>query len=689
MNKRKFLLATQYYRAPTPLPAEWEDDLRNIKKLGFEAIQLRIQWRWNERKEGVYNFDDIDGLLDTAKKNNLDVIIKFMLETAPEYIYRKYNGYRLSPDGTKIFPIAHGAFYVGGWLPCFDNPLVREHGSAFISEVVKRYGDRENLILYNAWNEPRSRPGTECACEYSRRSYQDWLRERFSTIEELNGRYGKAWGDFEDVAPPSDTKDYVEMYLWRQWAAFSVKERVKWVTGKIKEFDAKRPVMCHVGMCLPYQDVLNDTSDDLLNAGEVDIYGTSLPHWAGEFHGVDRITGIASFDGDRRNFYIVNLIPDWIRGVAKDFYSYEIYTNSFYYSVPDFNPEDLKFYLYSQVAAGAKGLCLWQYKPERFGNESICSGLVTLDGGPTDRSIEVGKILEDLKAQRKILENYEVDRSKLAIVYDFRSDITSRMEETNSGDWRKETSEYLYKKSFKGAYRGFFLLNILPDLIDIRQLLDTCLYPFLYLPAPFILNKKEAELFKRYVEAGGTLITENCLGFRDDNTWMRTSSFPYGLDEVFGIGESIPKKLKDRLKLGDITLDVDDVVSCYETREARVLGRWEKGNTAVTINEYGKGKAVAIGFHPGLLANTEIFLKCLCEKIGLYPEHAVEGKLIVRQGRSGNKRVFFLFNYGDCPQKTVVGGREIEVGARDIREVILEETAETENIIPKEVSYAV
>ncbi|MDD3726305.1 MAG: beta-galactosidase, partial [Candidatus Ratteibacteria bacterium] len=91
MNRKNFLIAVQYYRAPTPLPDEWEEDIANIKKLGFEAIQLRIQWRWNERKEGIYNFSDIDHLFDIAEKNKLQIIMKVMLETAPEYIFRRYS----------------------------------------------------------------------------------------------------------------------------------------------------------------------------------------------------------------------------------------------------------------------------------------------------------------------------------------------------------------------------------------------------------------------------------------------------------------------------------------------------------------------------------------------------------------------------------------------------------------------
>ena len=692
MDKRKFLLATQYYRAPTPLPDEWEDDLRNIKKLGFEAVQLRIQWRWNERNEGLYNFDDIDRLFDIAGKNGLDVIIKFLLETAPEYIYRKYNGYRVSPSGEKILPTANGAFYVGGWLPCFDNLPIRERGSAFIREVVTRYRDRENLVLYNAWNEPRSRPGTECACKHSVESYHGWLKEKFGTVEELNNKYGKAWGDFEDVYPPSDTWDYSEMYLWRQWAAFSVKDRVKWVTEKIKESDAGRPVMCHVGMCLPYQDVLNDTSDDLLNAGEVDIYGTSLPFGTGEFNGTEKDSDLASFNnGNRRHFYIVNLLPDWIRGVKREFYSYEIYANNMHYSLPDLKPEDLKFHVYSQIAAGAKGICFWQYKAERLGSESGCSGLVDIDGSPTDRSLEVGRVLREIKKERDILEDYEVERSQLAIVYDFRSDMVSRLEDTNPENRVGGTIGYLYKRAFKGAYRGFFLSNILPDPVDLRQLRglqNGNLYPFIYLAAPFILNLEDAEFFSRYVEEGGVLITENCLGFRDDNTWVRNASFPYELDRIFGIRESIPKKLKGHVSLGNASFDVNDLVSSFEIRGARVLGIWENGNPAVTVNEYGKGKAVAIGFHPGLLGKTEDFFKILCEKIDLQPEVAGNENLIVRKGRSGNKKVFFLFNYSGSPQKAVLNGIEVKVGGRDIKEVIIEEAKEKSGRA-KEVSYAV
>ncbi|MBN1445343.1 MAG: hypothetical protein JW957_04460, partial [Candidatus Omnitrophica bacterium] len=102
-------------------------------------------------------------------------------------------------------------------------------------------------------------------------------------------------------------------------------------------------------------------------------------------------------------------------------------------------------------------------------------------------------------------------------------------------------------------------------------------------------------------------------------------------------------------------------------------GTWEDGRPAVTVNEYGKGKALAIGCHPGLLAKTEVLLKRLCGEVSLCPEIESEGNLIVRKGLSGRKRIYFLFNYGDKPGTIFLDGREVEVGARDIKEIVAQE----------------
>ena len=109
---------TQYYRSPTPLPEEWEGDIANMADLHLDVMQIRINWRWNERRENEYDFSDVDRLMELAEKYDRKVIIKFLLECAPQYIFDKYEGTRIGPRGEKLHGGAHGAFY-GGWRPAW------------------------------------------------------------------------------------------------------------------------------------------------------------------------------------------------------------------------------------------------------------------------------------------------------------------------------------------------------------------------------------------------------------------------------------------------------------------------------------------------------------------------------------------------------------------------------------------
>ena len=71
---------TQYYRSPTPLEEEWEGDIQNLKDYNLNAMQIRINWRNNEIREGEYDFSDVDKLMELAEKNGRKVMIKFLLE---------------------------------------------------------------------------------------------------------------------------------------------------------------------------------------------------------------------------------------------------------------------------------------------------------------------------------------------------------------------------------------------------------------------------------------------------------------------------------------------------------------------------------------------------------------------------------------------------------------------------------
>ncbi|MFA6717285.1 MAG: alpha-amylase family protein, partial [Victivallaceae bacterium] len=503
-----FTYGAQYYRAPTPLPQEWEQDFSNLKKLGLNTVQIRVQWRKNERLEGEYDFSDIDRLFALAEQYDIKVIIKFLLENAPDYIYRKYDGYRRNTKGEIIPPTANGAFYIGGWLPCFDNPEVMKKSKDFVRKCVERYKNRSSLLLWNIWNEPRSRPIEQCGCRHSVKLYRVWLRERYSNIERLNDETGKGWESFDSIFPPvAENCDYLELYLWRQWASDAIADQVKNIYDEVKNADSEHKIICHVGICSIIQDACADASDDEKNAAAVDFYGTSLPT---AHHFKDIIAESRPF-----------MICDWIRSVSPYFWVNELYSDwgNWDYTV---STEDFRFKTMATIACGAKGLMYWQYRAERLGNENNLSGLVNIDGSSKNVSVEAARIAEFIRRNEKFLLRATPPSSGIGILYSRPSDIINRIENTNGGNFAVRQFPYLYKKAIAGIYAAFRELGIAPVMTDSGNLGETLpKLHLLYLPEAFIVSPEQFAALKEFAAGGGKIIAEEGFALRDGrNTWL-------------------------------------------------------------------------------------------------------------------------------------------------------------------------
>ncbi|MCD6220529.1 beta-galactosidase [Candidatus Calescamantes bacterium] len=665
-----FIYGTQYYRAPTPMPEEWEMDIPMIKEMGFNIIQLRPQWRWHEKIKGKFYWDDLDKLFDLAEKHGLYIVFKFMLETAPAWLYREYDCERVNLLGTKIIPGAIGAMYVGGWLPCFDHPKVREEANRFIEAAVKRYKDRKNLLLWNAWNEPRSRPIHECCCEESKKSYRRWLKEKFGSIEKLNQFLGKAWGDWEDIDPPGMVSDYAEMYLWRQWAMWSVADRLRWMYEEIRKHDKEHPIITHVGGCSVIQDVAGDSSLDWLNAKQVDFYGSSFPvlpehNTPSLYH-----QGIAS------------MICDWIRSISPYFWINELYPNSYNWK-EEVKVEELRRWIWTTVAHGAKGILFWQYRAERLGKESNANGLVNIDGSKNERSEEVERIGKVIGNHASIFRKSRVPQSEVAILYDHHSDLISRIENTPpiSSSKFNEGVTYPYKFSLHGSYCLFWNNDIPVDWIPSQEIERIRRYRVVYLPIPYIIDKKMAEELTRFVEGGGILISEGSLGLRGENTWVNLSVPPFGLDKLFGCKEAGRLAIKEpRILSADkygIKIPATRMMTWLEVKEAEVIGKWENGRAAMTISRYGKGKAILVGMYPGAAyidTRDKIlirFIRLLLEEAGVKPPvelEGVKGRVYTRMLVKEKERLIFLFNYGNQDEEITITSPRIN-DAKDLCQV--------------------
>lgn len=647
--------ATQYYRAPTPLPDEWENDIRRLSEYELDALQIRINWRWNEKREGEYDFSDIDRLFDLAEKNGRKVIVKFLLECAPQYVFDKYGGIIIGPKGEQIRGGSHGAFY-GGWKPCFTNPNVRKRASLFVEEVVKRYKDRKSLILYNAWNEIRNKPVEECFCPHCRRAFGEYLKEKFGTVEKLNSFYGAAEESFESIALPSMPHGYWDTFEFKKFkGSYELFNYLKFVRDAVRKHDTTRPVMSHTGFCAAFQTHIGDVCDDFHVSRAVDFFGTSIPC-------------LCNMDTEEKRLDFM-MLNDYVRSLDKDYFLYEIYPGLGMFKDEYDTPFDMSFKLYSAISSGAKGLVYWQYRAERVGMENDCAGIMRADGSPRPVASAVADFGKELKRDMQYFVNAYPRRSDIAILFDFDSMLLSEIEDASGDNYsfaERSDALHYYQRSHTGMYRMLKKNGIAVDYVNTREPEKIVSYKVVYLPYYNMLDTKLAAALTDFVRGGGVVIADEGFGLREMNTWMQ----PYDVDFA-----AMKIRMKERReRRADLLIDGNPLrtapfVTEYDT-DGEVALTYTDGTAAAWTKEYGKGRVVLFGFGLGYTlysdpsTNLSAYLADLIcgadARRDVYDDP--ENSVYVRRIENGQYTTEFIFNCSESPYSRKIESGVISIG---------------------------
>lgn len=633
-SKREEMIAgIQYYRPPTPPPDEHEGDLARIREMGFDAIRVWLAWGWHEARQGEFGWDDMDRLFGLAQRMGLRVVINLQLESPPAWFCPRDV---LSGPAGEI----RRCHFLGTRVPCFDAPQNRLAAEPFIRAATRQYRSHPALLAWDAWNEPHARD--ECLCASSRVSFAEWLAETYEDVASFNRLFGKRFMTFDEVPMVGYGNEYSEQLNFRLWAAHSVADRVRWAADLLREEDPHHPITSHAGGCSVVQSMLKATSVCALNAKTVDFYGLSMPmHYdtpAGE-----RSCHMA---GDRR--HRAGLMLDWCRSISTPFWAAEVYSNpAGHYRHLD--PADLSWQFWLSVAAGAKGVFFWQYKPERLSTESPGYGLVDLAGRETDRSRRIAKDLHILRAHRELFSAFSPVPEETGILYDERSHCVAEVDPELNG---------LYRTRIQEVYRLMESAGLPVRFIPRQDFQRTDGLKVLYLVGPCLMDTSLAVAVREFVERGGTAIAEPGLGYRLGNTWTPPVVPPYGMDELFGVREQELTRRQEPFGFTGSAGMPDGVFATHRTSlevaDAAILAAFADGAPAVTRKRCGKGAAIYLagcpedgstGLMNALLADAAV-KPAAADLFDPTPSPSFRFRL----GFSGDQALLFWFNTGQEPE---------------------------------------
>ncbi|MFH1362257.1 MAG: alpha-amylase family protein, partial [bacterium] len=409
------------------------------------------------------------------------------------------------------------------------------------------------LFAWQLDNEPVYPPldGTTsndfCHCEHSRQAFIAWAKKKYGTIKNLNKVWGaKFWtttfARFSDIyTPKAGIWDAVSPHIFLDWYRFKTDRLAEWVTllaQVVKQFDKKH--LCgtngFIGICSRVPDH--------------SLMGKNL-----DFFGLDIYPKGGNMNADGLSF-MYDLWQSFCRSAGCEFHITELQGGqNVRWGSPKYvaGPEILGWTKMA-IEKGAQALLYHNWLPPLFGAETAGFGILKSDGSSTKRLAAIKKLAGEIKSGK--LKKKAI-KSKVAIAYLRSSEVQSYQEQGPvrgiSGQWEAVRSDIGIMhtlSSLAAAHLAVAKKNQVVDFI-FEQELDQGAFPYktIIIPNPYLLSKKQYNNLKKWVKAGGQLITEARFGLKDEHGHLYPNPL---MEELLGIvyeyTEPTPRGLIDKIK---------------------------------------------------------------------------------------------------------------------------------------------
>lgn len=647
----------------------WRRDIRQIKSLGFNTIRCWLDWATGQPSEAKYNFDTLDVLLKLAQEEGLKVILQVYMDSAPEWVGRKYpDSLFVSSNGQAIRPESSPGY-------CRDHAGVRAADLAFYRAIAAHVKNHPAFYGWDLWSEPHvinwatptyiNNPEF-CFCPHTVRRYRAWLQKKYPSLDALNKAWYRRYLTWDEVEPNrlSTILSYTDYIDWKYFIMDKLAEDLRERCDAVKKEAPRSVATSHaagVGL-FSSPHYWEGQSDDWGMSRQVDFYGTSFypKHsafvdrdvpWRAALLDFARSFGYA--DG-RRGFYIGEL--------QGGFGTIALNVS------PTVTPEDLRIWTWSALARGAKAICYYAFYPMSTGYESGGFGLIQLDGTVTERSRTAGEIARVVDRNASLFSEAHPLQAQVAVVYNpLMHFVGGRQRATAYGGAQGEVAG-IERDSLLGIHRALFPTNVPLDYVHIDGMTARKLRPYrlVYFPYPLMMPSAAAAELREYVRQGGTLVTEARLGWNDERGRSSDTLPGMGMHEVLGCREEhVQTGAKGRTALkweGDMLPGLkpgDEIPARWyeETLElhggnSRVVGRFADGRPAAVVAFFGSGKTLTLGSFLSaayISAPSETgqrFFAGLLKWAGVQPAVEVSGgEVEVQALESGRGRLLFVFNH--------------------------------------------
>ena len=643
------LLGVDYYPDQTPEKL-WEEDARMMAEAGLTNVRVaEFAWSLMEPSEGRFEFGWLKKSVEILHKHGIEVILGTPSAAPPPWLSEKYPEILLvNKDGMTVQP-------GGRRFTCPTNKVYRYLSLTVATEMAKNFAETSGVIGWQIDNEFTLQPWNRCYCKYCREGFQDWAKRKYGTLDSLNEKWGTAfWSqvytDWRQIPVPLPSNGdpnpglALDYDRYQSYANASSAEEQLAVLRKL---------------CPRHFVTTNNVGAPLDTIDLRELYKNLDFVCHDNYPGFAQIFLEGSNMGPEQMATMIGMGHDSMRSVkdGKPFMIMEEQSGkagqSFFGPQP--RPGQLRLWAFQAVAHGAMGVNYFRWDSAKFGAEEYWHGLLNHDRSKSPGFDEIVRTVKEMKTLgREGLESSYV--AETAISFDLDSDWALQIQPGN----RKLN----YTAQSMAWYGSVASANVGTDLVRLEN--DLSKYKAVFAPAQYVVNEKQAESVRNYVKNGGTFVTGFRLGAKDQNSRIVDMPLPGLLRDVMGAttkdyvpiySDKIGVKFSGELAGadGECALWADLLTPQTARVVATYTGTYE-GDAAITVNAYGKGKAVYIGADLDVMSLVRV-LRTFLAMSGARSEIEAPRGVEVTRRRVPGKEWVFLLNHTTQAQKVVLPGK--------------------------------
>ena len=627
-------VGVDYY--PEHWPRErWETDARLMREAGFNVVRMaEFAWINMEPEEGRFEFGWLDDALSVLGKQGISAILSTPTAVMPAWVARKY------PEALAMQ--ANGQRITWGVRKdnCFTSGAYRLLSERITRAMAEHFARARNVI---GWQTDNEFGDPFCYCDTCRADFQDWLRRKYGTLDELNRRWGThfwghkygAWGEIQlpvdmQTHNPSLCLDYQRYYSHLN---------VRFQADQVRILRALCPKHFVTHNFMGLFDELNyyDLAADLdhVSWDNYPVWGKpSIPYDAAA--AADVMRGLK-----RKNF--------WVMEQTAGPGGWSTFTRN-----P--RPGEIRKIAYQQLAHGADGIIWFRWRTCTAGREQYWHGLLGHDGEPRRRYQEAAQTARECHQLAPHLEGTTV-KPEVAIIYDYDSIWAVRIQPGFPGN--------SYRAAMRRYYQALLRAGVNVDMAKPTQ--DLSGYRVVIAPQLFVMPDGVAKALNDFVASGGVLVAGYRTGVKDETGLCYDRTLPGLLSDALGITiEEYETTEEQHPVTGGQDLPGQYVAVQYldwvVPQTAEPLARYTQWHlkpfAAATRNRSRKGTAYYVGtvieepaFYDRLIADV---LKTAKVRPVLAPPEGVE--VSVRQ-RERTKLIFLMNHTEQTKTVTVPAGK--------------------------------